>query len=214
MTYCGLQGRPSPPTIRLLSRSGPQAVTLESRHLIGEPAAFDGSLDLPLCEPHLLSGKLSAASRMQRSPALLLWLRTLPHAKGCEHVAQAPYQLRPLTYRAQTTDAHQQSPDAGSQTWREATADSQAESPTPAVASAAFPTSTAAPRPPARRTGADVCWDQILSHGHLPRDEDMSTALQVVRRHNTSLPILEGQVILCRVLSVSRQSLLLDTGRA
>ncbi|KAK9842802.1 hypothetical protein WJX74_002589 [Apatococcus lobatus] len=67
-------------------------------------------------------------------------------------------------------------------------------------------------RPPQRKTGIDLYWAQIDSQQELPGDEDLSDFMHVYRRHNSSLPVLEGQMILCRVLSVSRQSLLLDTG--
>ena len=68
------------------------------------------------------------------------------------------------------------------------------------------------PRRTGTRTSIDLYWDQIEFQEDLPGDEDLSTSMKVYRRHNTSLPILEGQMILCRVLTVSRQSLLLDTG--
>lgn len=149
---------------------------------------------------------------MQRSPALVLWLRTLGRSRLCTHTAGCPSFVPGHDVRQQHTDLPSlQTPGPTADSHTEPPAPGQSFSPSPEASSARTQSSAGRKGP---RSSIDLCWQQIDSQSHLPGDEGLTDVMQVYRRHNTSLPILEGQMIVCRVLMVSRQSVLLDTGKA
>lgn len=149
---------------------------------------------------------------MQRSPALLLWLNTLARSRARTHSAGcSPLVPGQIARQQHTEPANLQTPGPKADSHPETPAPGQSFTPSPEASSARTQSSAGRKGP---RSSIDLCWQQIDSQSHLPGDEVLTDVMQVYRRHNTSLPILEGQMIVCRVLMVSRQSVLLDTGEA
>ena len=157
---------------------------------------------------------------MQRSPALLLWLRTLGRSCPCTQAAPAVSPVASQAVRSKQTSTSQQQQQQQQQpgilqqpsALSQHSPDPQNTEASPGAALISLPALKTRRQAAGIRDSTDTIWDQIAEHTTLPGDEDLPDTLQLYRRHNTSLPILEGQMILCRVLSVSRQSLLLDTG--